>query len=59
MGEDLYIAQSVVVGLHVASQKQLFQELAGLIIEANGLDIEARGVVAAAVERERLGSTGV
>ena len=59
MGEDLYIAQSVVVGLHIASQKQLFQELAGLIIEANGLDIEARDVVAAAVERERLGSTGV
>jgi len=59
MSEELYAPDSVVVDLSVGSQKQLFQDMAQLIIEANGLSVTSRDVVAAAIERERLGSTGV
>lgn len=59
MSEELYASDSVVVGLSVGSQKQLFQDMAQLIIDANGLSVASRDVVAAAIERERLGSTGV
>ena len=59
MSDALFLAESVVVDLHVGSQKQLFQDIATRLIAANGLDIACRDVVAAAMERERLGSTGV
>ena len=59
MGEFLYSSESVIVDLSVSSQKQLFQEMAKAIIDANGLDVTVRDIVSAAVERERLGSTGV
>ncbi len=59
MSDSLFTAESVIVDLHVGSQKQLFQEMAMRLIAANNLDIAARDVVAAAMERERLGSTGV
>jgi len=59
MSEDLYVLESVVVDLQVSSQKQLFQEMATRIIQANGLSVSCRDIVAAAVDRERLGSTGV
>ena len=44
------------------AQKQLFQEISSLLIKSQKLDskgIACRDIVAAAVERERLGSTGV
>ena len=59
MGEFLYSSESVIVDLSISSQKQLFQEMAKAIIDANGLDVAVRDIVSAAVERERLGSTGV
>ena len=59
MGEILYSSESVIVDLSISSQKQLFQEMAKAIIDANGLDVTVRDIVSAAVERERLGSTGV
>jgi len=59
MSEELYALDSVVVDLSVGSQKQLFQDMAKLIIEANDLSVASRDIVAAAIERERLGSTGV
>ena len=59
MSETLFSAESVVIDVNVVSQKQLFQEMAARLIEARQLDVSARDVVAAAMERERLGSTGV
>ena len=62
MSEDLFALGGVMVDHHVASQKQLFQDMAIRLIEANdlaGKGVVCRDVVAAAVERERLGSTGV
>ena len=59
MGDFLYSSESVIVDLSISSQKQLFQEMAKAIIDANGLDVTVRDIVSAAVERERLGSTGV
>ena len=59
MSDNLFTAESVVVDLNVGSQKQLFQEMAMRLIAANNLDIACRDIVAAAMERERLGSTGV
>ena len=59
MGDFLYSSESVIVDLSISSQKQLFQEMAKAIIDANGLDVVVRDIVSAAVERERLGSTGV
>ena len=59
MSEVLFSAESVVIDVNVVSQKQLFQEMAARLIEARQLDVSARDVVAAAMERERLGSTGV
>jgi PTS system nitrogen regulatory IIA component len=57
---SLFTPESVTADLSVASQKQLFQDMAKQLIEAHGLTgIACRDVVAAAVERERLGSTGV
>ncbi len=59
MSDVLFTADSVVVDLNVSSQKQLFQDMATRLIAAHGLDISCRDIVAAAMERERLGSTGV
>lgn len=59
MTDGLFSAESVVVDLNVGSQKQLFQELATRLIAAHTLDVPCRDIVAAAMERERLGSTGV
>ena len=59
MSEVLFSAESVIIDVNVVSQKQLFQEMAARLIEARQLDVSARDVVAAAMERERLGSTGV
>lgn len=59
MTEVLFSAEAVVVDLTIVSQKQLFQDMATRIITAHGLDVTGRDIVAAAMERERLGSTGV
>jgi len=59
MTDVLFSAETVVVDQTIVSQKQLFQDMATRIIEAHDLSITCRDVVAAAMERERLGSTGV
>lgn len=59
MSDILFSPESVVVDLSAGSQKQLFQEMATRLIAAHDLDIACRDIVAAAMERERLGSTGV
>ena len=59
MSETLFSTESVVIDLNVGTQKQLFQEMATRIIEARGLNVASRDIIAAAMERERLGSTGV
>ncbi|MEP4051008.1 MAG: PTS sugar transporter subunit IIA [Litorimonas sp.] len=60
MNTVLFTAESVVVDLNVGSQKQLFQDVATRLIAAHSLeDVACRDIVAAAMERERLGSTGV
>ena len=58
----LFSAEGVLFDLNAGSQKQLFQEISSLLIKSQKLDskgIACRDIVAAAVERERLGSTGV
>lgn len=59
MSEDLYSPNSILLDLNAVSQKQLFQEMAIRLIDANGLSVAPRDIVCAAIERERLGSTGV
>lgn len=59
MSETLFSAKSVVIDLNAGSQKQLFQDMATRLIAAHDLDVACRDIVAAAMERERLGSTGV
>jgi len=59
MSDTLFSVESVSVDLNVTSQKQLFQEMATRLITAHDFDISGRDIVAAAMERERLGSTGV
>ena len=59
MSNILFSSDTVVVDVNVVSQKQLFQDIAARLISAHDLDILPRDIVAAAVERERLGSTGV
>lgn len=59
MTDVLFTAESVVVDLNAGSQKQLFQDFATRLIAAHGLSVPCRDIVAAAMERERLGSTGV
>jgi len=59
MSDDLFSSESVIVDLNVGSQKQLFQEMATRLIAAHDLDASCRDIVSAAIERERLGSTGV
>lgn len=58
----LFSADGVLFDLNVGSQKQLFQEISTLLIKSQKLaakGIACRDIVVAAVERERLGSTGV
>lgn len=58
----LFSADSVLFDVNAGSQKQLFQEIATKLIKTQNLEkknIACRDIVAAAVERERLGSTGV
>lgn len=59
MTDDLFSIDTVIVDLTIVSQKQLFQDMATRIISAHELGVACRDVVAAAMERERLGSTGV
>lgn len=60
--DTLFRAESVSFGVSATHKKQLFTEMAKLL-EATGAlqdtDIAVRDVVAATLERERLGSTGV
>ncbi|WP_284391537.1 PTS sugar transporter subunit IIA [Algimonas ampicilliniresistens] len=58
----LFSADSMISDLVATSPKQMFRDLARTLISAHDLDakgINCRDVVAAAIERERLGSTGV
>ncbi len=60
--DTLFRADSVLFDLHVSSKKQLFQEMASKLLESqelSGTKIAARDIVAGAMERERLGTTGV
>ncbi len=59
MTDNLFSPESVVLDLHAGSQKQLFQEMADRLITGHGLNMPRRDIVSAAIERERLGSTGV
>lgn len=58
----LFSADSVLFDVNAQSPKQLFQEIASTLVKTQGLEekgIACRDIVAAAIERERLGSTGV
>lgn len=58
----LFNAESVLFDVNAQSPKQLFQEIATTLVKTQGLEkkgIVCRDIVAAAIERERLGSTGV
>ncbi len=58
----LFRANGILFDVNAGSQKQLFQEIATNLMETQNLaqkGIACRDIVAAAVERERLGSTGV
>jgi len=60
--DTLFHTDRVLCDLHASSKKQLFQELAGRLAETTDtLDSSPtiRDIVSAAMERERLGSTGV
>jgi len=60
--ESLFSLGCVSANLTAASKKQLLHEMAELAVQcgaACGDDLAARDVVAAVMERERLGSTGV
>ncbi len=59
MNDGLFSSGSVVIDLNAGSQKQLFQDMALRLIEVHGFDLSCRDIVSAAMERERLGSTGV
>ncbi|MEM7728472.1 MAG: PTS sugar transporter subunit IIA [Pseudomonadota bacterium] len=58
----LFSAETMICDLAATSSKQLFRDIALRLIEAHGLEeqgVSCRDIVAAATERERLGSTGV
>jgi len=60
--DSLFNADGVLCDLHVSSKKQLFQEMATKLLESKVFKdsgIAIRDIVAAAMERERLGTTGV
>lgn len=55
----LFTPDCVLADIKVDSRKQLFQDMSRALIASHGLDVACRDIVAAAMERERLGSTGV
>ena len=60
--DTLFHADSVLCDLNVTSKKQLFQEMASNLLnndELADVKLAARDIVSAAMERERLGTTGV
>lgn len=60
--DELITSDCIASDLKVSSKKQLFQDLARLLVESGTLGtnpVPVRDIVAAAMERERLGSTGV
>ncbi len=60
--EQLINPNCVAADLRVSSKKQLFQDMARLLVDTKTLGTDAvavRDIVSAAMERERLGSTGV
>ena len=60
--QDLFDEHAIGIDLHPNSKKQLFQDMAELLISGpalSGLNIDKQDIVIAAAERERLGSTGV
>lgn len=62
MGLDDYISSKCVAfDLRAGSKKQLFQDMAKLLTESGAVpaSVKVRDIVSAAMERERLGSTGV
>jgi len=59
MSDGLFVSDSVVIDQNTGSQKQLFQDMATRLISAHELNLSSRDIVLAAMERERLGSTGV
>ncbi len=59
---DLIARDRVAIDLKVTSKKQLVQEMTKMLLESDGLadsGLKTRDIVGAAMERERLGSTGV
>jgi len=57
--EGLFCADAILLDVHATSLKQLFQDVAMCLADKTGLTLDARDIVNAALERERLGSTGV
>ena len=59
---NLFHGKNILCDLNVTSKKQLLQEMATQLLKSMELtetDITCRDIVLAAMERERLGSTGV
>lgn len=59
---SLFHSRNILCDLNVSSKKQLFQEMVSVLLTSPELDsanLTCRDIVNAAVERERLGSTGV
>jgi PTS system nitrogen regulatory IIA component len=60
--DNLFHGSNILCGLSVTSKKQLLQEMATKLLKSRKLtnsNIACRDIVLAAMERERLGSTGV
>ncbi len=60
--EDLIHESCVICDLNVTSKKQLFQDMAQVLLDSGvleGSEVELRDIVTGASERERLGTTGV
>lgn len=60
--EDILVRDCVAADMKATSKKQLIQEMAQLMVDCgclSGEDVMARDIVSAAMERERLGTTGV
>ncbi len=59
---NLFHPNGIMFELHASSKKQLFQEISSSLIDTYDLQdkgIASRDIVTAAMDRERLGSTGV
>jgi len=60
--KDLFAVDRVIIDLHVTGLKQLFQDVSACLIEnaaKEGVSLSKSDIINAALERERLGSTGV